>query len=120
MPAIPGLVAEAYSVGSHHAAPTPMLSNSDVHADGSVYFDWEAHGSGVYCIVATGKVILEGWSGGRPVYSGLSVECSCPDGERQLATSLSSGRLVVCKHAAAALLQQRRTSEILKYIKHTL
>ena len=37
-----------------------------------------------------------------PVYGGLSVHCSCPDGERQKAASIR-GALHVCKHAAAAL-----------------
>lgn len=34
---------------------------------------------------------------------GLNVSCSCPDGQRQALVSRTRGRLIVCKHAAAAL-----------------
>ena len=52
---------------------------------------------------ATGSVKVLSWNDNEsPVYGGLSVECTCPDGVRQKTASIR-GRLYVCKHAAAAL-----------------
>lgn len=93
MTQIPGLTWQAFVAGSWHSAPTPELVRSEVSPSG-VSFEWRAVGSAVYLITATGRA-------GPP--GGLDVSCSCPDGAKQSAATATSGRLHVCKHAAAAL-----------------
>lgn len=102
---IPGLIPDAFSKGSRHSADPPTLKKSTVAADGSVDFRWVAMGSnGSYIITAKGKLAcsVDVYSG-KPSYTGLNVICSCPDGELQNVATLKSGKLIVCKHGAAAL-----------------
>ena len=68
-------------------------------------FVWQAKGSlGSYDIKANGKLeIREPQCGDVPEWKGLKVTCSCPDGQRQAAASLSQNKIIVCKHGAAAL-----------------
>lgn len=70
----------------------------------------------MYTITAKGKLEQTGWTepapdylgkiaDPEPIFSGLGlrVRCSCPDGDRQWASSEKAGKLRVCKHATAAL-----------------
>lgn len=107
-PCIPGLVPQAFVKGSRHSAPCPVLKSSEVEEEdgaGQCHFVWEAKGSsgGSYEIKATGKLEMELDKHDKPVGRGLQVTCSCPDGERQAAASLTQNKIVVCKHGAAAL-----------------
>lgn len=95
---IPGLVREVYQVGSSHTCSEPILTRSNVDADGMVDFAWEAHGSSVYDVKAWGKVTFAGWRGLVPRYKGLFASCSCPSGRDQCLAPLS-----VCKHGRHAL-----------------
>ena len=94
---LPGLVPAAYRAGSWHTAPTPELVSASVDQDGS-QFEWRAEGTSVYTVTARGRLQCDGEG-----FSGLVVDCSCPDAERQKLRSLKEGTLFVCKHAAAAL-----------------
>lgn len=102
---MPGLVREACVAGSWHTAGTPDRIRSEV--DGTtVDFAWRAVGSSVYNVTAKGAVKVTGMtSDGLPIfdYESFSVRCSCPDGERQHASSQATQRLYVCKHAKSSL-----------------
>jgi len=100
---IPGLVHEAYLAGSRHTAVTPTLIKSEVDGD-EVDLKWEAIGSSVYSVTASGSLVITGWANGKPKYdyNRFHVLCSCPDGVRQHESS-SAERLYVCKHAKSAL-----------------
>ena len=97
MNVIPGLVPAAYRAGSFNTAPTPELVSATTTAAG-VEFEWQAKGSSVYSITASGSLRAEGDG-----FVGLKVECSCPDGQRQKLASLQRGTIIVCKHGFAAL-----------------
>lgn len=102
---IPGLSVSAFEKGSRHSAPTPSLVKANIQDnDDVVDFEWRAKGTlGEYVITARGKLTYGPNHCGDLVYSGLKVVCSCPDGERQNVASMERTRIVVCKHAAAAL-----------------
>lgn len=105
-PCIPGLVTQAFTRGSRHKAPCPVLKTSQLNEEsGEVSFEWEASGSsgGSYQILAVGALQLDLDNRDKPVGRGLKVTCSCPDGERQAAVSLKNNKIVACKHAASAL-----------------
>lgn len=104
-PVIPGLVREAYTAGSRHAAGTPTLVKSNIDGN-TVDFEWEAMGSSVYSVTAKGSLVISDWVNCEPVYdcNKFCVICSCPDGVRQHENTLCSpDRLYVCKHAKSAL-----------------
>lgn len=100
---IPGLVPEAFTVMSRNQCSAPTLLSSSVKGRGTVDFKWEVSGSSVYEITAKGKLRLKEWKDRQPVYEGLIVKCSCPDGLRQHVANLQDGGTRVCKHGAAAL-----------------
>jgi hypothetical protein len=80
-----------------------LAAKGTVAADGVADFKWVAKGSnGSYTITAKGKFECSIVSG-KPFYTGLNVTCSCPGGECQKVASLKSGKIIVCKHGAAAL-----------------
>lgn len=97
--------------GSRYDAPTPKLIRSEIGEGSAVNVEWEASGSSTYQVTAKGSVVIASWDkSGNPVFQAdptdvgcLRVTCSCPDGQRQRVSSLSSRKLVVCKHAKAAL-----------------
>jgi len=102
---IPGLVAEAFTVGSRHQTSTPILTKNEVdESTGICNFTWDAPGSlGIYRVEACGKIDWQLDPRKRYVARGLTVTCTCPDGERQAVKSSSINTVVVCKHGAAAL-----------------
>lgn len=105
-PCIPGLVPQAFIEGSWHQAPVPALRTSQVdERSGHCTFQWEATGStgDTYDIQATGKLETALDSHGNLVGIGLTVTCSCPDGQRQALRGQSQHKIIVCKHGAAAL-----------------
>ena len=103
---IPGLVLAAFVKGSWHSAPTPELVHFFLAEDMVVDAKWRAMGSSIYSTTASGQLKLSSSASlTGPVYEGLSVQCSCPDGDRQQLATLTdkNKRLFVCKHAASAL-----------------
>eukprot|EP00961_Rhodomonas_salina_P055163 741063-Rhodomonas_salina.1 len=107
-PVIPNLVREAYVCGSSHKAETPELVRSHLKNDGvTVDFQWQAYGTRVYTVNVRGAVKVS-WSDARgardeAVYGGLQVQCSCPNAKIQAKDSSKIKKLIVCKHAYAAL-----------------
>ena len=99
---IPGLGAHSYAVGSWHQAPTPTLLRSETTA-AAFDFAWSASGTAVYSVTATGALRKSAAAPGGVRLEALEVQCSCPDGVRQLLLSKTGGKLYVCKHGAAAL-----------------
>ena len=93
---------KSYTVGSWHDAPTPTLVRSEVTA-AAFDFAWSASGSAVYSVTAKGAIRKSAAAPGGVRLEALEVQCTCPDGVRQLLMSHMGGKLCVCKHGAAAL-----------------
>ena len=87
-----------FTQGSRHQADVPELLTFEIR-EGAVEAEWRATGSSVYAVTARGEVRVSFDERGKPHYDGLKVRCSCPDGERQNASSDRS----LCKHAFAAI-----------------
>ena len=102
MACIPGLGVQSYTVGSWHEAPTPTLVRSVVTA-AAFDFAWSASGTAVYTVTAKGALRKSAAAPGGVRLEALEVQCSCPDGVRQLLMRKLGGKLCVCKHGAAAL-----------------
>eukprot|EP00537_Pseudo-nitzschia_pungens_P010111 CAMPEP_0172391410 /NCGR_PEP_ID=MMETSP1061-20121228/7817_1 /TAXON_ID=37318 /ORGANISM="Pseudo-nitzschia pungens, Strain cf. pungens" /LENGTH=301 /DNA_ID=CAMNT_0013122023 /DNA_START=28 /DNA_END=933 /DNA_ORIENTATION=- len=114
---IPGLVREAYYEGSSRkAGKTPILIKSIINRTNgkqhtgdddatTVHFEWTTTGSfgDFYVIRAVGEIKWVQDSRKQFVAQGLEVECTCPNGEKQSIIAKSIGKIVVCKHASAAL-----------------
>jgi hypothetical protein len=73
--------------------------------------------NGSYIITAKGKLACSNDDSGEPSYAGLNVICKCLDGERQNIATLESGKLIVCKHGAAALESVLDKAEAAKSLK---
>lgn len=104
-PFIPSLRRGMVVKPSWNTAPTPTLNSFKVSGKGRVKVEWTATGTDVYKVKARGHI--EGYVGsdGCEYYDKhFSVSCSCPDGQRQRRESMRSNRILVCKHAHAALL----------------
>lgn len=106
---IPGLIAQSVCKGTRHdAAYIPEMIWAVVdYETGECHIEWRARKSDGtdywYEIEAIGipRVEIEY---GEFVCRGLSVTCTCPDSRnRQEKASCQENRLIVCKHAAAAL-----------------
>eukprot|EP00536_Pseudo-nitzschia_multiseries_P011891 jgi/Psemu1/30423/gm1.30423_g len=122
---IPGLVREAYyEASSRKVATTPTLIKSaltkidggkrtgdgigddDSNVDATTaHFEWTTTGSlgDFYVIRAIGALKWARDYRNQFVAQGLEVECTCAHGEKQAIISKSLGKIVVCKHASAAL-----------------